>query len=250
MAANGFQLIDENISTSNILERLTSVASTQYNKNDALYLSASGAVGLASQVAATSKCTHVYVSMFTAVPNLRPATPNLSTTIGEQILAVPAAGNNLYFRSFLTISGSTPTINGTAANANSTANLVLVTFAGSTGDFTGGQVYIPSLQQQATILTDVVSGGVHTFTVYPAFSRAVTTGDTVVAVPWSKGATGVKFNASTPSQGVSTAVADKSGGNINIQQVVLGSILPTAAGVFTAGTNTQPYVVVSFPTIP
>jgi hypothetical protein len=246
---NGFELIGEQFSTSNLLERLPSVASTQYNKNDALYLSASGSLGLLSQVTATVKCTHVYVNMFTSTPLLRPAAADLSTTLNEQILAVRCAGTGMNFKTNL-VNNAVPYRNNIACNSNSTLNTIVFTDAGSTGDILGGQIYVTTLQQQFTILTDTVSTGVRTVTVAPLPSRAVTTGDSIIAVGWSAGATGIQFNATSPPQAISNTVAGKTGGNINIIQVVLGPTLPTAGGAFISGTNTVPYAVVAFPVVP
>lgn len=248
---SGFEMIGELASIGGLLERLPSVASTQYNKNDALYLSLSGSLGLLSQVTAAVKATHIYVSMFTPSTTLRPATADLSTALNEQILAVRCAGTLLTFKSNLVGTGSVPIINGVACNANTTLNTIkFADSVGSTGDFLGGQIYVQTLQQQFTILTDTVSANVRTVTVTPNPSRAVTTGDTVIAVQWSAGQTAVKFNATAPPQGVSTATADKTGGNININQVVLGPTLPTSGGAFISTGNFTPYVVVSFPPVP
>lgn len=114
------------------------------------------------------------------------------------------------------------TIDGTAANSNSTTNLVLVTAAGSADDYTLGQLYVNETGQQFTILDDTVSGGVHTFTIFPTPAVAITTGNTVRVVPWGPGYVGgVKLQSSNPQQGISVAVADKTSGHLLIESVNL-----------------------------
>lgn len=246
----GFQLWTENITADNVCQRYLLTASTQFYENDALVLS-DGIAGQAS--AQTSLPTHIFVNMITDSSMLRPGTQNLTTTLGEAGLMVPCssgvAGGMSPLNFWTPLTGnSVPTINGTAANSNSTATSVLVTFTGSTNDFATGTVYIPSLQQQRVITADSVSGGVHTFTVTPAFSRAVTTGDTVVAVPFSPGSVGVKLAPTVPYQGVSTAVADKTGGHVNIVGVTLGPVFdgPNRGNAVTNINGGVPYAIVNF----
>lgn len=247
---SGFNLYQESVSISNVLERHPSIASTQYNKNDAMYLSLAGSLGLFAQVTAAVKATHIYVSMFTPSTLLRPAAADLSTVFNEQVLAVRCAGNGLKFRVDLAGTGATPYRNVVAASANSTLNSILFLDAGATGDILGGQIYVTTLQQQFTILTDVVSGGTRTVTVAPLPSRAVTTGDSIIAVGYSAGATGIQFNATAPPQAISNTVAGKTGGNINIEDVVLGPTLQTPGGAFVSTGVFNPYAVVSFPVVP
>jgi hypothetical protein len=248
----GFQPYDENISTSNILQRHLLTASTQYYENDACILSD----GIAGQISTAEggPVTHIFQVMVTPAAVLRPGTANLSTTAGEKGLFVPVgtgvAGGfqPLNFLTPLTANDSIPPINGTACNSNSTATSVLVTAAGSTNDYATGTIYIPSLQQQRTITADTVSGGVHTFTVTPAFSRAVTTGDTAIVVPFSPGSVGIEHDSTNPYQGISSQVADKTGGHVNIVKVVLGAIQEGADLGYTL-TKMQggtPYAVVNF----
>lgn len=219
----GFQLWTENFTVDNVLQRYLLTASNQFYENDACVLTD----GILGQTASqTALPTHIFCNMITDSTMMRPGTQNLTTTLGEKGLAVPvgAVAGGLSPLNFWTplTGNSVPTINGTAANANSSTTSVLVTFTGSTNDFATGTVYIPSLQQHRTITADTVSGGVHTFTVTPAFSRAVTTGDTVIAVPFSAGSIGVKLAPTVSYQGISTAVADKTGGHVNIYGVILG----------------------------
>jgi len=238
----GFELWKEGIATQEVYDRVQMKASTQFYDGDACIMTD----GILAQVTAAQLPSHIYTVMVTPSTQLRPGTANLSTTIGERCLAA-IIHSSLKFYSPL-VANSLPTFNGTAANANSTATSVLFTGAGSTGDFNTGTIYVPSLGQQRTVTNDVVGGGVHTLTVTPAFSRPVTTGDTIILVPFSQQNIGVKFAATVPYQGVSTAVADLTGGHINIQEVVLG---PQGPDVTTGNTilysgNFVPYVVVTF----
>jgi hypothetical protein len=223
----GFQPYSETISTSNILQRYMLTASTQFYEGDALILTD----GIAGQTASqTALPTHIFQVMITPYTLLRPAATNLTTTLGEKGLMVPVTSGvagglpALTWLTPLAANSGIPPFNGTACNANSSTTSVVFTGAGSTNDFATGSVYIPSLGQQRTVTADVVSGGVHTFTVTPAFSRAPTTGDTLIAVPFSAGSIGVKLDATNSYQGISAAVADKTGGHVDIVAVVLGAI--------------------------
>lgn len=229
--ANGFRYISQGIGASTLLEELLMEPNTQFALGDALMMVA----GEATQVGQADKADHVYEVMETPKGQLRPSTPNKSTTTGgEKCLAQKCDGTNQYFETDLT-GGDAPTFDGTACNQNNDLSTVIFTGAGVSGDLTGGQVYIPELDQQRLITDDTVAGGIHTLTVYPPFdgnyapsNRNVPAspgpGEVVAhlrAVPWSKGHTGVKFSAANAPQGISTAVADKTGGNVNIEGVDL-----------------------------
>lgn len=237
----GFTVWDEKISTTNVLNRVLMKASTQFYAGDACVM----ASGILTQATAAQLPTYIFQVMITPSTALRPATANLSTTLGESALCVIASPELKFYTPL--VANSAPTFNGTACNSNSTVTSVVFTGAGSTNDFVGGQVWIDNLQQQRVITADSVSGGVHTFTVTPAFSRAPTTGDTLRAVPWSRGATAVKLAATVPYQGISTAVADVSGGHVNIEAVVLGTIYDGPDGGNTVRQGGYiPYAIVSF----
>jgi hypothetical protein len=47
---------------------------------------------------------------------------------------------------------------------------------------------------------------------------------TAYAVPWSKGATGVRFNATTPAQGLDTSYVGTAGGHNKIEDVDLSKL--------------------------
>lgn len=246
----GFQFWTENLTADNVLQRYLLTASTQFYEGDALVLS-DGIAGQAS--AQTSLPTHIFVNMITDSTLLRPAATNLTTTLGEKGLMVPVgsgvAGGFAPFNFYTPLIGnSVPPINGVAANSNSTTTTVLVTASGSSNDYATGTIYVPSLQQQRTITADTVSGGIHTFTVTPGFSRAVTTGDTVIVVPFSPGSVGVKLAPTVVYQGVSTAVADKTGGHVNIMGVVLGPVYegPNQGNSIAFINGGIPYAIVNF----
>jgi hypothetical protein len=212
MAATGFRLVGMKEGVGSLLTKVLVAASYTFRAGEALNM----ASGVASAATAAQLVTHIYNALITPSNLLRPATPDTSTTAGENALVYDVGGSGLVYECDIT-----PTINGTAANANASTTSVLVTFGGGATDFNGGQVYIPELDEQRTITVDAFGAGVHTFTVTPAFSRAPTTGDTVRAVGFSKGRIGVKLDATTPSLKVSTAIADLSGGKVNIEDVNL-----------------------------
>lgn len=203
-------------------EQILGLPSQTYNDGDMLSVTA----GLASLVTAGGHGTHIFKAVITPPNLLRPANtaPGQFTTTAaqEQVTAVRVQNGLARIRSLL-VGGSAPTINGVGANANANPSVVLVAFAGAAnGDFTGGQVYIPELGQQRLILTSTGAANVETFNVEPPFSQAVTNGNTVIAVPWSKGYQGAKFLAANPQQGVDTAIANKAGGTLQIEDVFLG----------------------------
>lgn len=203
-----------------VAEEILGTASTQYAYGEALTVVS----GIATKAIAAGKVTHITVNMFTPINTNRQDSPMLTTTAGEKLNVVKVAGGNVVLKSGLT-GNSAPTINGTACNSNAVTTSLLVTFAGSTDDFTGGTCYVPEIDDGMHIITaDSVGGGVHTFTVVPPFRRAPTTGDTVRAVPYSKGFTAVKLNGTTPTLGISNAVADDSGGHCKIEDVDLKNL--------------------------
>lgn len=201
-------------------EEIQGVANTQYNPGDMVNVVA----GVATKVAATGKGTHIVVARITPADEVRPGTFNFVGTKGELLSCVPVSGDLVVLESNLK-GNSAPPINGLACNANADPSSLLVTAAGSANDYLNGQCYVPELNQQRLITADAVDTGVHTFTVAPAFRRAPTIGDTVIAVPFSKGATTVKFSATNPHEGIGCAVADKAGGNNKIFDVDLARLL-------------------------
>jgi hypothetical protein len=110
------------------------------------------------------------------------------------------------------------------ANSNSTANQVLFTAAGASNAYDGGTLYCNETGQQFVIVSDTAGGGVHTVTIFPTPAVALTTGNTIRVVPWGVGYVGgVKLMATTPQQGISTALGDDTGGHLLIHSVNLAS---------------------------
>lgn len=218
--AGGFEIAYTRAAGAGVQEEIKSVASQQYGRGYMLAVTA----GLAALVSAAGKGTHIFMSLQVPASLLRAATENLSTAVGEMVNATRVEGGDVVLKSELR-SQSAPPINGVACNSNSTATELKVTAAGSSNDYDNGTCYVPELDEQRLITDDTVNTGVHTFTVEPAFRRAPTTGDTVIAVPFCKGATGVKFASTNPHLGIGTAVADKSGGNNKIEDVDLKNLI-------------------------
>lgn len=222
--ANGFRLIRELVGESSLLERVLLTASTQFYFNELLTLPAAAGAGsgIAAAAAATDSPTHVLVAVETPASMMRPAIQNLTTTVGEMGLCYNVAGTGLVFETDLT-GADAPPINGTAIKTVTNATTIVVTAAGSSNDYRGGQLYIPEIDQQRTIVSDTANAGDHTFVVTPAFTvLPVATSNTVRVLPWSKGNVQIKLSASTGApMGVSTAVADKSGGKVKIESVNL-----------------------------
>lgn len=203
-----------------VMEEVLCTASTQFTRGMMLFMTA----GRAGKVTVSAKGTHLYQAMTTPPNLLRKAVEDKSTTVGELAQCMFVAGDDVVLKSSLT-GNSAPPINGAAANTNATATSVLVTVATTDGDYTGGQIYCPELDEQRLITNSDETGGVTTFTVDPPFRRAVTLGDTVRAVPFSKGNTAVKYSASTPENGIGTAVLDKTGGFNKIEDVDLKNLI-------------------------
>lgn len=203
----------------------------QFAEGDACYISTSTTTsgpnttydaGLLIQAnAQTSPVQYVFLAMVSDVSYLRPATFNLPT-VNEMCEVIEVSDGYSGFPLTLVTQFALATIDGTACNANSTANNVLVTAAGSTNDYNGGTLYCNETGQQFYITNDTVGGGVHTFTIAPTPAVALTTGNTVRVVPWGPGyVSGVKLQSSNPQQGISIAVADKTGGPLFIYNVDL-----------------------------
>lgn len=218
--ANGFRLINRRVTAGQILKQKLGAASTQFTDGDAIKFT-NGTVTPCS--AQTDKPMGFHNAMITPSSVMRPATRNLTTTAGEFIQYVPGEGGLFEFETDLTGTDAPP-INGTAVNSGSTTT-ALVTAAGSTSDYIGGTIYFPGTDTHHKITGDTVSGGVHTFTFVPLAPRAIAATDTAIAVPFtSESSQAVKLSSGTVSQGISCAVADKSGGSIKIAGVDLKNL--------------------------
>lgn len=219
--AGGFILTDRDDTTFKaVLRELVAKPSTQFTGGDALIVTA----GRLEQAAtATNTIDGVLNAIKILDSQQRPATEGLTTTGGELGQYIPCRGNGLIFKTFLTgaSAGDAPPINGVLCNSNSTKTLVLVPYTGTTSndDFTGGTVYANG--ETRTIATSTYSGGVHTLTVNKPFTVAITTTHYAYVVPFSKGTRGVRLNPNTVHTGISTAVAGKTGGKVNIEDVFL-----------------------------
>lgn len=218
-----------------------------YSEGDALQVATTGSSsGLAIQVAAQNAIGQfVFMTMKSAPQYLRPAVFN-DPVYNEAPLLYDVNKTAFVFRNQV----AACTYDGTACNSNTANNTVIWTGTGTTAatDFLGGTIYINELGQQGIITALSVSGGsagTYTATVQGViyikgpkdrqppsppsggtnggFSQAPTTGNTLRVVPWGPGYRGgVKFQATNPQQGVSVAIADKTGGCLYIYDVELG----------------------------
>jgi len=223
MAGNGFYLVDKVYEMQERLEWLQGAASTLYVKGALYKMSAGLPVVLSGQ---TDQPFGLCQEMDPQPPNsasmgnvngfysspLRPATDMMTTTAGEKIGFVPIAA------ALLLQNDITPLLNRVAAGSNSTASQAICAYGGSTGDFTGGIVYLPEQDWQGVITSSAVSGGNVTLVFAPAAPRACTTGDTVSAVPLAVGSL-IKFASSSPQLGLSNAVADVGAGNALVRKI-------------------------------
>jgi hypothetical protein len=213
------------------VELIQLAASTQYNIGDMCYMNA----GVASQVTAALKGFYLYRAMVTLPYLLRPATFNLSSTNGEIGEFEPIAGDRARLKSNIVSNAATPTIYNAPTAANATANQIVVTIGGgTTGHFVGGQIYSNNTGMQRLITASTYSAGAYTFTVAPAFgtpsatgfvNTIITTGDTAIAIPISKGSTAIPFQAgSFPWQGID-CTDGASGGTNRIEDVDLKNLI-------------------------
>lgn len=143
---------------------------------------------------------------------LRPATDMLTTTVGERIGIVPI------FAGLELDNDLTPLLNRVAATSNSSTSQAICAYGGSTGDFTGGIVYLPDQDWQGVVTSSAVAAAAVTLVFAPPAPRACTTGDVVCAIPFGVG-NSPKFASSNPQLGLSNAVADISGGNVLVRKV-------------------------------
>jgi hypothetical protein len=222
--ADGFKIHSQRAAGAAPTEEKQMKASTAFNPGDMLV----DTKGYLEKASATSKGMYVFVSMITPKNLPQPAAKNTSTTAGEMAIVEPVGGAGVVLRSKLT-GNSAPPLDGKACNSNTTATEIVITEAGSNDDYgttsAPGTVYCPELDEQRLIIGDAQSGGAKTLTVDRAFSRALTTGDTIRAIPWAIGATAVKFSSTNPHEGLGTAIADKSSGHNRIVGVDLANYL-------------------------
>lgn len=234
MSMTGFWIDKSNPGVSDLIRQFMAPNGMQFAEGDACYISTSTTTsgpgttydaGLLIQAnAQTSPVQYVFITATTPKSELRQATYDLIDSNFGPVMVYEVSEGNAAFPLVMNTIFPLATIDGTAANTNSTTNEILVTAAGSTNDYNGGQIYVNETGQQYTIINDTVNTGVHTFTIAPAAAVAVTSTNTVRAVPWGPGYKGgVKLQSSNPQQGISVAVADKTGGPIFIYGVNLAT---------------------------
>lgn len=168
------------------------------------------------------------------------ATKYTSTTLGERALYLPAQG--LVYCTYLE-GADAPLINGSSTTstvqAGSTASAVKVNspFGGgeAAGDFDLGVIFVGG--EQRTIASGAFAAGVYTFTLNKALSNTPTTGAAVYAVSLNVGMK-PKFSATAPYRGISTAIADISGGKFLLREVNLDP-KASAFGPFVRGEFTD-----------
>jgi hypothetical protein len=214
-------------------EQYFSNPSTQYNPGDLLKL----VNGVFLQCAAqTDKPTHLYKTLVTPAAILRPTTINLSTAACEQLIGIPILGRLATLQHALT-GIAAPPITAGACQTNAVSTTVIVASgSGTAGDYVGGTIMVNELGVrgfgQRIITASTYAGGNYTFTINKPFGPDIlglsppapyiaTLGNTVTIVPFSGGMYGVKLNPTTPSQGVSTAKGDITGGTVRIEDVDL-----------------------------
>lgn len=187
-------------------------ADTQFAKGDAVEI----VNGIAQKISADTDYVYGIVDAV-ETKLMRPATEFKTAAAGERLELIVMAGTGMTAECDIT-----PLVNGVAADANSDATKVVLTLASlNDNDLIGGQVYIPELDEQRVITEHDESGAVQTLTVTPAFRRAVTTGDTILAVPQSVGDVQVKLDPSNPHLRVAVTIAGLAGGHIQIDGVDL-----------------------------
>ncbi len=115
----------------------------------------------------------------------------------------------------------TPLVNDLDAESNASTTTVKVALAdGSSSDLVGGYVYIPELGEAKLITANTYSSNVVTLTT-AAFSRAVTTGDTVRIIPFGPGDTTVQFASANPQRNISNVIAELASGKLTVHAVDL-----------------------------
>jgi len=168
---------------------------------------------------------------------LRPVTELLTTTKGEQITGIPIHDMQDIETDLAPLLGGA-TIGATAVvNTNKAA--AVAAYGGSTGDFTGGTVYLPEQDWQGIVETSVVGAGNVTLVFNPPAPRACTTGDTIQALPFGPGDK-VKWDATTPELLISSAAADVTGGLFQVHQIDMSQGKPKGTSALVSGRITSP----------
>lgn len=215
MANSGFEVCNGKAAGATSTESVRGAASQQYAIGQFVKVVA----GIATVVGATDKPTHV-VETVKPFPDERQLAVEMKTDARQQyLLCIPVGGGTVRLRTQLR-GDAVPVISKAACQSNSTPTTVICPFTGAADDdFNDGFIYCHELNEVSQIVDGTGSANVETFTVSPAFSRALTVGDTVTAVPWCPGKTAVRLNATDPSMCMSTNVAGKTGGQIKIEKI-------------------------------
>lgn len=181
----------------NARSRLVMGASLTITKGDALKFTN----GKLAKIAATDLAEYVALETKT------------SASATEDAIKVVSVSGSLFEVGF------TPLANDVAAASNSTATAAICALAGSNSDLVGGLLYCKELDETRVITANTYGGGNCTFTVGLAFSRAITTGDTVRAVGFGFGTTALKGDSTNPHSNISNVAADVTGGKIAVYDV-------------------------------
>lgn len=231
--AYGFRRVNTRANNFPRLDQRIGVASTTYSAQCALIFSKGRLTPATSQ---TDKVIGIFNAKITRAQDIIPANKLVTNDPSEDIQYIPAGAQapSEVFETVLdgTAGADAPIFNGDAIPAGSTTTAVKVTdtTSGTNGDFDGGVLAING--EQRNIVTSTVAAGVWTLTLESALSAAPVAGDLVYVNYWNAGQLGVKLSAGTPSKGVSTALADKTGGYVNIVDVDLLSIPAKALVTF------------------
>lgn len=114
----------------------------------------------------------------------------------------------------------TPLVNGVAANSNATTTRVKCALTdGSSSDLVGGFVHCVELNETRIITANTYSSNVVTIDVAEAFSRAVTTGDTLRVTAFGFGDL-MKGDSSTPASAIGSARGDEASGKFLLYDIV------------------------------
>ena len=215
MANSGFEVCKGRAAGATSTEKVRGAATQQYYIGQLVKVVA----GIATVVGATDKPTHVVQTVMPFSDERQLAVEMKTDSRQQYLLCINVTGGLVKMRTQLR-GDAVPVIYKAAAQSNATPTTVIVPFTGAADDdFNDGFIYCHELNEVSQITDGTGSANVETFTVSPAFSRAVTVGDTITAVPWCHGKTAVRLNATDPSMCMSVNVAGKTGGQMKIEEL-------------------------------
>lgn len=128
----------------------------------------------------------------------------------EETLDVIKVDGNLFLVSF------TPLLNDIAVNSGSTTTALAALTDGTSDDLKGGLVYCKETGDTRIITANTYSSNVVTITVGKAFSRALTSSDTIRVVPFGYGSKAVQLSGAST---IATTRAAATGGKVAIYGV-------------------------------